>query len=567
MDNNKENDIFKNFLEAKLDNNEKESIYKKIIMYNNEDCNADIKERIYKTLENAQRIISDVRSKNEYYIKYLSKKQHEKLMDIVIEIASTVDRATNMINSLSDKKDIEEFHFVINYKLFTLNMEIHNIRFIADGKYVNKHYKNNADKLLSDTDNILKNIDNNELIDKIKILDTATNKIINNVTNEDKSKFLYKYIMGNLDLQYDGIINFYKDTDIADKFFKLINDKIENVLNVKIDKNLQLPIDKNTPLSHLDLTLFPMPIYQTAEINNFIGFNYKQKDKKPTPKKGNYLDTRLKNPTVEITKGKNTVQIDLSKLEISKSVKLDPKVHKTFIILLSELTKNIPHDTKICNLETAAKYMSVSISLKDYMKIRNLKDMKSARSQLRESLEMLHAASLSYASIDKKGKEIVEKFHIIDYFKYELNKGVAHINISPTLILHVALKKQLQNYNRNLLTINDRTNPNSFNLGHELLADARRNKNKANRNIDGVFIINTKKLLDVCGLKYDKHFTTRVLERFENDMDALVFDYNVLKNWNLCKKGREPLTDAELRELNYETFLETYVLYEPVQLD
>ena len=79
-------------------------------------------------------------------------------------------------------------------------------------------------------------------------------------------------------------------------------------------------------------------------------------------------------------------------------------------------------------------------------------------------------------------------------------------------------------------------------------------------------MINTKKLLDVCGLKYDPHFTTRVLERFENDMDALVFDYNVLKSWSLCKKCREPLTDAELRNLNYETFLETYVLYEPVKI-
>lgn len=563
MDNNKKDDIFENFLDTKFNKNVRETIYNKII--NNKDCNTDIKEKIYKTLENAKIIISNAGKKNEYYKKYLSKEQYGKLMDLIIETASTIDRSTDVVSSLSEKKDLDEFFYVINYKLFTLNMEIHNIRFKADEKYVNKHYKNNADRLLNDTNNILKDIDNNDLIEKTKIFDTTTSK--SNTTNEDKSKFLYKCIMEKLDLQYSGIINFYRDTDVADKFFKSINDKIENVLNIKIDKSLQSTIKHNTPLSPLDLALVPMPIYQTAEINNFIGFNYKQKDKKPTPKKGNYLDNRLKNPTVEITKGKNTVQIDLSKLEISKSVKLDPKVHKTFVILLSELTKNIPHDTKICDLETAAKYMSVSISLRDYMEIRNLKDMKSARSQLRESLEMLHAASLSYTSIDKKGKEIVEKFHIIDYFKYELNKGIARINISPTLILHVALKKQLQNYNRNLLTINDKTNPNSFNLGHELLADARRNKNKENRNIDGVFIINTKKLLDVCGLKYDPHFTTRVLERFENDMDALVFNYNVLKSWNLCKKGREPLTDAELSELNYETFLETYVLYEPVQLD
>ena len=563
MDNNKKDDFFENFLDTKLNKNVKETIYNEII--NNKDCNTDIKEKIYKTLENAKSIINDVGSKNEYYTKYLAKEQHEKLMDLIIETASTIDKSTDVVSSLSEKKELEEFLFVINYKLFTLNMEIHNIRFKADEKYVNKHYKDNANRLLNDTDNILKDIDNNDLIEKLKIFDTTTSK--SNTTNEYKSKFLYKCIMEKLDLQYDGIINFYKDTDTADKFFKLINDKIENALNIKIDKSLQSTIKNNTPLSPFDLTLFPMPIYQTAEINNFIGFNYKQKDKKPTPKKGNYLDNRLKNPTVEITKGKNTVQIDLSKLEISQSVKLDPKVHKTFIILLSELTKKIPHDAKICNLETAAKYMSVNISLRDYMEIRDLKDRTSARNQLRESLEMLHAASLSYTSMDKKGKEIVEKFHIIDYFKYDLKKGVAHINISPTLILHVALKKQLQNYNRNLLTINDRTNPNSFNLGHELLADARRNKNKANRNIDGVFIINIKKLLDVCGLKYDKHFTTRVLERFESDMDALVFDYNILKSWNLCKKGREPLTDAELSELNYETFLETYVLYEPVQLD
>ena len=200
------------------------------------------------------------------------------------------------------------------------------------------------------------------------------------------------------------------------------------------------------------------------------------------------------------------------------------------------------------------------------MNYRGLNDKKNASKQLRESLEMLHAASMSYTTADKKGKKTVSNFHFVDSFQYDLRKGIAHIIMSPSFLSHISLDKHLLNYNRNLLTTNDRKNPNSYNFGRELLADARRNENKENRNINGVFIINTKKLLDVCGLKYDPHFTTRVLERFENDMDALVFDYNVLKSWSLCKKGREPLTDAELRNLNYETFLETYVLYEPVKI-
>lgn len=559
MDNNKKDDIFENFLDTKFNKNVKETIYNKII--NNKDCNTDIEEKMYKTLENAKIIISNAGEKNEYYKKYLSKEQYGKLMDLIIETASTIDRSTDVISSLSEKKDLNEFFYVINYKLFTLNMEIHNIRFKADEKYVNKHYKNNADRLLNDTNNILKDIDNNDLIEKTKIFDTTTSK--SNTTNEDKSKFLYKCIMEKLDLQYSGIINFYRDTDVADKFFKSINDKIENVLNIKIDKSLQSTIKHNTPLSPFDLS---MPIYQTAAINSFIGFNYKQKDKKPTPKKDNFFDANT-SPTIELNKGKNIVQIELSKLVISKSVILDPRVHKTLVILLNKLTENIPFDVKITNIETAAKYASIDLSIRDYMSYRGLNDKANASKQLRESLEMLHAASMSYTTADKKGKKIVSNFHFVDSFQYDLRKGIAHIVMSPSFLAHVSVSKHLQNYNRNLLTTNDRKNPNSFNLGHELLADARRNENKENRNINGIFIINTKKLLDVCGLKYDPHFTTRVLERFENDMDALVFDYNVLKSWNLCKKNREPLTDAELRELNYKTFLETYVLYEPAQIN
>lgn len=527
------------------------------------DIDGDTKEKLYETLVSLEQYKKLIADKYEYYKEWLTDELYNDLENLIKEITLTIDETKSKIKLSKNDKELKEFQYAVNFKAFTIICEINNYRAAADGRYMEENYKDNADKLLKDTKNILKSIKNKEL----KLSDNVLySDIARNMTKEDEIGFLYQYLSNRLNLQYSGVLTYFQDTNVYDKFERLIINKIENVLDIEIDKNLQ-PIPRKTPLSPFDLALVPMPIYQTAEINNFIGFNYKQKDKKPTPKKGNYLDNRLKNPTVEITKGKNTVQIDLSKLEISKSVKLDPKVHMTFIILLSELTKKIPHDAKICDLEAAAKYMSVSISLRDYMEIRNLKDMKSARSQLRESLEMLHAASLSYTRIDKKGKEIVEKFHIIDYFKYELNKGIAHINISPTLILHVALKKQLQNYNRNLLTINIRTNPKSFNLGHELLADARRNKNKDNRNIDGVFIINTKKLLDVCGLKYDKHFTTRVLERFESDMDALVFDYNVLKSWNLCKKNREPLTDAELSELNYETFLETYVLYEPAQRD
>lgn len=523
------------------------------------DIDGDTKEKLYETLVSLEQYKKLIADKYEYYKEWLTDELYNDLENLIKEITLTINETKSKIKLSKNDKELKEFQYAVNFKAFTIICEINNYRSAADTKYMEENYKDNADKLLRDTKNILKSIKNKEL----KLSDNVLySDIARNMTKEDEIGFLYQYLSNRLNLQYSGVLTYFQDTNVYDKFERLIINKIENVLDIEIDKNLQ-PIPRKTPLSPFDL---PMPIYQTAAINNFIGFNYKQKDKKPTPKKGNYLDNRLKNPTVEITKGKTTVQIDLSKLELSKSVKLDPKVHITLLILLSELTKNFPHDAKICDLETAAKYMSVSISLRDYMEIRNLKDMKSARSQLRESLEMLHAASLSYTSIDKKGKEIVEKFHIIDYFKYELNKGVAHINISPTLIVHVALKKQLQNYNRNLLTVNINKNPKSFNLGHELLVDARRNEHKDNRNIDGVFIINTKKLLDVCGLKYDKHFTKRVWERFENDMDALVFDYNVLKSWSLCKKGREPLTDAELRNLNYETFLETYVLYEPVKI-
>lgn len=523
------------------------------------DIDGDTKEKLYETLVSLEQYKKLIADKYEYYKEWLTDELYNDLENLIKEITLTINETKSKIKLSKNDKELKEFQYAVNFKAFTIICEINNYRSAADTKYMEENYKDNADKLLRDTKNILKSIKNKEL----KLSDNVLySDIARNMTKEDEIGFLYQYLSNRLNLQYSGVLTYFQDTNVYDKFERLIINKIENVLDIEIDKNLQ-PIPRKTPLSPFDL---PMPIYQTAAINSFIGFNYKQKDKKPTPKKDNFFDANT-SPTIELNKGKNIVQIELSKLVISKSVILDPRVHKTLVILLNKLTENIPFDVKITNIETAAKYASIDLSIRDYMSYRGLNDKANASKQLRESLEMLHAASMSYTTADKKGKKIVSNFHFVDSFQYDLRKGIAHIVMSPSFLAHVSVSKHLQNYNRNLLTTNDRKNPNSFNLGHELLADARRNENKENRNINGIFIINTKKLLDVCGLKYDPHFTTRVLERFENDMDALVFDYNVLKSWSLCKKGREPLTDAELSELNYETFLETYVLYEPVQLD
>jgi hypothetical protein len=309
-----------------------------------------------------------------------------------------------------------------------------------------------------------------------------------------------------------------------------------------------------------DITNYSMPLLQTDITNKLIGLHYKESDLK---KPNDYIAYKKDIITNSVTLQRDnvTVEIDASDIE---NLKLDTKVHKTLITLMHKLTSNLPY--KRISKADATNYMEFTLTLAEYMELRGMKEKKHARQQLKESLKILKRTNISFKGKDKDDKEYVGEIGILDSWTFY--NGKATITMSPTFINHLSYSNLLMNYNSNLLKINDRENPSSFNLGNELLIDARRNKNKPKRNKNGVFIINIEKLISVCSSLNDKKNFFRTRERFEKDMDALI-DNKILKSWEYCTKGRQTLSDKELQAStkHYEDFIGLYILYEPYNLD
>jgi hypothetical protein len=238
-------------------------------------------------------------------------------------------------------------------------------------------------------------------------------------------------------------------------------------------------------------------------------------------------------------------------------------VKKTFTMIIHELVENVPFG-KIVNEDTASNYQNITISVKQFMKDRQLKDQLIALRQLKSSLDIIAGIYIKYENFkDIKGNSKDGGFHIINEWEHVIRKGYMNIEVSKKFVEFIANSSYLTDFNKNLYGINDKQHPNCFNIGYELVINARRNMHKNARSNNNKHIIKVDTLLNVCRNINPKKFQERCYDRLVNSMDALKDIYFVIKDWEFCEKGRRPLTDEELKKLNnYADFKELYVLYE-----
>ena len=531
----------------------------------------DIREKIETLNYEAEYLLDCLNDEAETCKGYILEDDYIKLEKLKSQLAKLVKDIQNLNKGKETKDKLNDLYskykkmfddlyclFVSHRTISMFNLAFHN-------------YSNKEELLLSNTKKILDDCDIEDIRDALKGLN-----------DNAKDNMCCLLLMGKLQLEYEAINNFYKNTDTHEKFLDLLIYKIEEILpNSNIRKAIELEkhkiLDKDTVITSAepvksnkrsiveptikDITNYAMPLLQTDITNKLIGLHFKETDLK---KPNKYIDASRDIITNNLTLKQSNIKVDIDASDI-KNLKLDTKVHKTLITLMHRLTSIMPYNKNL-NVVDASKYMEFTMTLDEYMETRGLKDKKHARQQLKESLTILKKTNITYKGKDKNGKEFVGEMGILDSWHFYNSK--ATIRMSPTFISHLSSSNLLMNYNKNLLTINDKENPNSFNLGNELLIDARRNKHKKERNKNGVFIINIEKLISVSSSLNDRRNFFRTHERFENDMDALI-ENKVLKSWEYCTKGRKPLTDAELQAStkHYDSFINLYILYEPYNLD
>ena len=540
----------------------------------------EVEKKIIELTEEADFLLSCMKDENEFYKKHLKKDDYAKLIRLKGSLLKKLKHINEEAKKVENKEEFNKVYLKYKDAFLRIQVEFNNQRAKSIYNLAEKTYKNDGGFLIGNTIEKLQDIDNEKEKYAIEIFEKQINKDTGgHMTKKAKVNYMYQRILGELNVEHTAIVNFFSDEDISDEFSDLILDKIEEILGFDVKKvlgfkdkkdakdkdnknklDLQLMAQKQAPIT--EITGYSMPLLQTDITNKIIGCHFKESDLKKT---NSFIKASKDAIINNVTLQRDNIKMVIEASDIDK-MKLDTKVHKTLIILMHELTKIMPYK-RILDLQTAANYMQFTITLKDYMEARGLKDRTNAREQLKASLQILKKATISYKYKDKNDNERVGEIGVLD--SWEFYNGKATIRVSPTFICHLSNSNLLMNYNKNLLTINDKKNPSSFNLGHELLVDARRNKNNKNRNVNGVFIINVKKLISVCdALTYDnRNFTSRIYDRFENDMDALV-ENKILKSWEFCNKGRKTLTNKELEQSkNYKDFLELYILYEPVNLD
>lgn len=195
---------------------------------------------------------------------------------------------------------------------------------------------------------------------------------------------------------------------------------------------------------------------------------------------------------------------------------------------------------------------SIEIPLKEYMHIRGLSDVKSARQQLDRDLKQIF--SINFECNHNK------KFIRINMFEYQAEIKEGKINILLTtsfynLITNPYLngKKMFMFLPAEALKINLKHNPNSYYFIRYISLHKHMNLNKHNEHrISVKSLIESNPNFTDRYLKADrKRFSEYVLDPFQRDLNILI-DIKILTNWEYETHPKAPET--------FDEFLESYII-------
>lgn len=201
----------------------------------------------------------------------------------------------------------------------------------------------------------------------------------------------------------------------------------------------------------------------------------------------------------------------------------------------------------------------VTIALSDYMALRGIKDRKSARKQINEDCDIGTSMKISW-----KGKDdgVVSPFTYINIFDSAGigSDGTISLNFGSTfmsMLVNAFEMKLPMLYWR----INDKYNPNGASLLYTISLYKHMNRGKNNEDI-----VSVKALLEHCPFipNYEdlptysgtgRKVGEKIIEPLERDLEALA---EVL-TWEYCNSKKAVLTDEQLSDTSYESFIKRYV--------
>lgn len=281
------------------------------------------------------------------------------------------------------------------------------------------------------------------------------------------------------------------------------------------------------------------------------------------------ITTRSIKPVINAITGQGTISKDGLSIffEIYKDFRRSLRVstHKLLDVCILELTRqNDYKGTKTLN-------PVVNIDIDDYMEKCGIPLTKPSRDKTRrviaEDLETLYNASLDWTEREegnKKGKSFA-KMRIIA--AQILGRRNAVVSFSQHLAQYLTHDAYLMQYPLALLKVDNR-NEAAYMLGYKLALHNSIDNNNAKGTAD---IISIKALLEACPAiptyeeiaknEKDHHVESRIIKPFEKALDSLV-EVGLLSQWEYCNAKHKPLTEAQLKSMDYQTFIKYFLHFD-----
>lgn len=194
--------------------------------------------------------------------------------------------------------------------------------------------------------------------------------------------------------------------------------------------------------------------------------------------------------------------------------------------------------------ETSQQNSLITIPLKTYMEIRNLKDEKTARAQIKSDIEALKKVEFKFRE-KKRGK-------YGDWVNVSLYGGMSGIKTGKIFFrftpefFNCLPSNQFMYFPKEAFTFNTRKNPHSYYFARKISLHKRLNLGKPNENIIGVqTIINSSPQFPKYEDLEHKRFSQFILEPFKRDLNAITSF-----SWEFKDMEDEPKTYQEFVNTN-----------------
>lgn len=328
--------------------------------------------------------------------------------------------------------------------------------------------------------------------------------------------------------------------------YDFLTDEIDTIIKEKAAEFYAPPKKKKkqSPITVTDMLPLNTSTYSKIRQNNLINY-YPSRAVEGRNAKSDRKGIRIK------PKSANAQAIEYSCYIVSYDElrKLAPDTKQLLFLLVKIFTES--------NVKTNPE---MTLRIDDYMKIRKLKDRKSAVEALKANLELITQSKLSYIAVTGRGKRKktnkVGELNYIDCWAWDNKKNKTAINFKFTMSFYEELKKTCIMQCPNLLwEIDARKNPASVDFLLKIAEHKNMNFDKRNADIIAVStLLNTTEFIPPIDevRKFDRNVLERIIRPFERDLNAL----DTALTWCYCypRTNGEEVPKDKLANMDFTTF-------------